>query len=168
MSSPPPPPEGAPPRRRRRSCQGLVFGSLGGLLLLLLVFAAATVANRATSGDSIGELRRGDCFNFTNSPFKERAERVGCSASHTDEVAGVLTSPAGSDEAYPGRDGILELGKRECPPLVRDFLGLKPPAAADTFVFGPNEAAWDDGERSVVCSLREPSAARRTASYLDG
>lgn len=142
---------------------------MAGVLLVLAVFAAATVASRATRGTSIGDLRRGSCFNLSKGVFGEKAERVSCSARHTDEVAGVVTFPAPRGAAYPGRDGILELGTRDCPPLVSEFYGQKPPdPTAETFVFGPDQAAWERGERAVVCSLRAPSAAKRTGSYLDG
>ncbi len=132
------------------------------------MFGAASLASRATSGTSIGDLRRGDCFNLAKGLFGEKAHRVRCSAGHTDEVAGVLTFPAGAGAAYPGRESILEVGRRDCPALVSEFYGERTPADADTFVFGPDEAAWDKGERAVVCSLRSRDAAKRTGSYLGG
>lgn len=143
-----------------------MVGVAAGLLLLGLVFGAATVANRATSGTSIGDLRRGDCFNLSKGLFGEKATRVRCSARHTDEVAGVVAFPAGRGAAYPGRERILELGRRDCPAVVSEFYGQRAPADAATFVFGPDEAAWEKGERAVVCSLRSPTAAMRTGSYL--
>ena len=132
------------------------------------MFVAASLASRANRGTSIGVLRRGDCFNLSKGLFGEKADRVRCAAPHTDEVAGVLPFPADRPAGYPGRDGILEVGKRECPPLAREFFGEKPFSDADTFVFGPDQAAWEKGERAVVCSLRSPSAAKRTGSYLGG
>ncbi|MEO5680728.1 MAG: septum formation family protein, partial [Acidimicrobiales bacterium] len=141
---------------------------LGGLVLLVIVVGAATLANRARRGTPLDGLRRGDCFNLTDGLFGQKAERVRCSAGHTDEVAGVLLLPGGRGAGYPGSAGILELGQRSCPAQVTEFYGSKPPAAAETFVSGPDRAAWKGGRRSVVCSLRQPSAARRTGSYRDG
>ena len=146
----------------------MIIGLIAGLILLLVVVAAAYLADRASGGTPLGDLRRGECFNLTKSLVGQKVERVSCSAGHTDEVAGALLLPAGPGAGYPGRDGILDLGKRGCPSQVGEFYGKKPPTVAETFVFGPDEAAWNKGERAVVCSLREPSVAKRTGSYLDG
>lgn len=133
---------------------------------MLLVVGAATLASRASRGTPLAQLRRAECFNVDSGLFGEKAMRVSCAKGHTDEVAGFVTFPGGAAR-YPGRDGILELGKNGCPLQVTEFYGQKPPGNAATFVFGPDEAAWRTGERTVVCSLREPSGAVRRGSYLD-
>jgi hypothetical protein len=133
------------------------------------VVVLASVASRVGGGTKLADLRRGQCFNTTKALVADKANRVDCSKPHTDEVAGVLTYPAGEGAGYPGQDGILRLGKEDCGKEVGEFYGDK--RATETtqvFVFGPNEAAWKNGDRTVVCSLREENAAKRTGSYLDG
>lgn len=134
----------------------------------MIVIGAATLASRARRGTPLDDLRRGDCFILTDGVFGQKAERVRCSDRHTDEVAGLLHLPGGRGARYPGTPGILELGQQGCPAQVSEFYGSKAPAPAETFVSGPDRAAWKSGQRSVVCSLREPSAARRRGSYRDG
>lgn len=153
----------APPHRSRR---GIYIGIVAGLVLVLLVVGAASLASRASRGTPLDQLRRAECFNVDSGLFGEKAIRVPCAKRHTDEVAGFITFPGGV-AGYPGRDGILELGKNGCPLQVTEFYGQKPLGNATTFVFGPDEAAWEKGERTVVCSLREPSGAARRGSYLD-
>lgn len=165
----PPPPPGPLQPPARRSRRGLVLGlGLGGaVLLLLLVVGLASLASRFSDGTSLSDLRRGQCFNTRKAAVGLKANRVDCARPHTDEVAGVLTFPAGEDAAYPGEDGILELGKRECAQQEAEFLGSRTRGpTTQVFVFGPNKPAWRNGDRTVVCSLREETAVKRTGSYL--
>ncbi len=137
------------------------------MLLLVIIVGLAAVANNVSGGTALSELRRGECFNTTKALVSEKATRVSCASPHTDEVAGVLTFPAADGAAYPGQDGILEFGKRDCLRPVAEFYGDKEPLpTTQIFVFGPNEPAWDSGERVVVCSLREQTVEKRTGSYL--
>lgn len=161
---------GAPPPPVKKSKKGLFIGlGLGLALLLVVVVGLAFVGNKVTGGTALADLRRGDCFNTSKALVADKATRVACSEPHTDEVAGVLTFPGGESANYPGQSGILEFGKSDCVTQVTEFYGTKVPSdTTQVFVFGPNEAAWDNGERAVVCSLREESASRRTGSYLDG
>lgn len=168
---PPPPLPPPPPARGARPRRGLVLGlGLGGAaLLLLVVVGLALLADRTRSGTSLAELRRGECFNAEKAVIDLKASRVPCRVPHTDEVAGIVTLPAGRGSEYPGTEGILELGQRECAQQESEFLGARPRRpTTQVYVFGPNEGAWKNGDRAVVCSLREESGAKRTGSYLDG
>jgi hypothetical protein len=127
------------------------------------------VADKVGGGTALSDLNRGDCFNTSKALVAEKAERVPCSEPHTDEVAGVLTFPAGDGASYPGQNGILEFGRSDCMKEVAEFYGARDPSATtQVFVFGPNDAAWRGGDRTVVCSLREDPPVKRTGSYLDG
>jgi len=138
------------------------------VLIVLVIIAVIAVASRVTGGTPLADLRPGQCFN-TEKLIAERAERVACAAAHTDEVAGVLTFPAADGATYPGRQGILDFGKSDCLQQVRGFFGDKTPLlTTQVFVFGPNKAAWSSGDRTVICSLREPTGEKRKGSYLDG
>ncbi len=138
------------------------------MILILVVVGLASVANKVSGGTALADLRQGDCFNTSKALVADKATRVECAEPHSDEVAGVLTFPGGDGAAYPGQDGILEFGRDDCLRPVAEFYGSKEPSATtQIFVFGPNEAAWDNGERAVVCSLREPTGTKRTGSYLD-
>lgn len=160
----------APPPPAKKSKKGLLIGlGLGlALLLILVVVGLASVANKVTGGTALADLSRGDCFNTSKALVADKATRVPCTEPHTDEVAGVITFPGGDNAPYPGQSGILEFGKTDCVQQVTEFYGNKEPSpTTQVFVFGPNEAAWENGERAVVCSLREESAVKRTGSYLD-
>lgn len=134
-----------------------------------MVVALASVADKVGGGTALADLKRGDCFNTSKALVADKAVKVACSEPHTDEVAGVLTFPAGDGASYPGQNGILEFGKQDCVQPVTEFYGNKEPSeTTQVFVFGPNEAAWRNGDRAVVCSLREAGGTKRTGSYLDG
>ena len=166
-----PVPWGPPPDPPKKSRKGLFLGlGLGAaLILILIVVALASVANKVSGGTALADLRRGECFNTSKALVAEKATRVACTEPHIDEVAGVLTFPGGDNAAYPGQSGILEFGKRDCLQQVNEFFGDKQRLnTTQVFVFGPNEAAWKNGERAVVCTLREESAMKRTSSYLGG
>jgi hypothetical protein len=136
---------------------------------VLLVVGLATVANRVSGGTELADLQRGQCFNTSKALVAEKATRVDCSEPHTDQVAGVITFPAGDDAPYPGQSGILDFAKEGCTEQAAEFFGSKERSpSTQTFVFGPNEAAWKKGDRAVVCSLREVSGDKRTGGYLDG
>ncbi len=142
---------------------------LGALILLAIVVGLATVADKVGGGTALSDLQTFQCFNTSKALVADKATRVDCTEPHTDEVAGILTFPGGENATYPGQDGILEFGKKDCVKPVTSYYGDKiPTATTQVFVFGPNEAAWKNGDRTVVCSLREETAAKRTGSYLDG
>ena len=146
---------------------GLGLGAAA--LLLAVVVGLALLANRNEGATPLGELRRGQCFNTEKAVIDLKASRVACSLPHTDEVAGVITFPSDEGSGYPGRDGILELGTQSCGQQADEFLGTTARSpTAQVFVFGPNAGAWKEGERAVVCSLREESGSKRSGSYLDG
>lgn len=145
------------------------LGIAGAVVLLLIIVGVATVASRVSGGTALSELRPGDCFDTAKALVAEKANKVSCAKPHTHEVAGPLRFPGSSDAKYPGQSGILDFGRLQCPQLVRDYFGTKRPSAIpEVFVFGPNQAAWRNGDRTVVCSLRERSGAKRTGSYRDG
>lgn len=157
-----------PPPRRSRTGLVIVLGLIGALVLVLLVVGLATVGSRVTGGTALEDLRRGDCFNTTKALVAQKADRVDCATPHSDQVAGILTFPAGDDAGYPGQEGILEFAGQACGTQTAEFFGsVERPPSTQTFVFGPNEAAWKGGDRTVVCSVREESGAKRTGSYLD-
>jgi len=162
--APPPPPAKA-------SRKGIFIGlGLGAALLLVLVaIGIAIVASRVRGGTALGELRRGDCFNTSKALVNDKAIRVDCSKAHSDEVAGVLTLPASGGVPYPGQSGIFLRSEQDCQRQATEFFGTKRPSrTTQVAVFGPNEAAWKNGDRAVVCSLREDPPVKRTGSYRDG
>lgn len=166
-----PPAWGPPPAPAKKSRKGLFLGLglVAAVILIGIVVALASVANKVSGGTALADLRRGDCFNTSKALVADKATRVPCEEPHTDEVAGVLSLPGGDKAAYPGQSGILEFGKRDCVQQVTEFYGEKQPLeTTQVFVFGPNEAAWKNGGRAVVCSLREESTLKRTGSYLAG
>jgi len=112
------------------------------------------------------DLRRGDCLSISDDTFAPEPV-VACARPHTAEVAGVLTFPAGDGASYPGKSGIDKLGNKDCPQQIIEFYGKELASTIDPAVFGPSEASWKNGERSVVCILREKSKMTRTGSYLD-
>ena len=79
----------------------------------------------------------------------------GCSEPHNSEIFFLVTHPAGPDAPYPGKEVLVQFAADAClgQPLT-DYLGV--PLEQSTlkdFEIVPQESAWKDGRRVLVCGL---------------
>ncbi len=66
-----------------------------------------------------------------------------------------MTHPAGPDDPYPGRDALVQYAADNClgRPLT-DYLGIPlEQSQLKDFEIVPQESAWKDGRRTLVCGL---------------
>lgn len=115
---------------------------------------ATTTTTESRVGTSVSglELATGDCINYdTTGDNIETFDVVTCGTPHLAEIAAQVEHPDAGG-AYPGVEGLLGFGSRECLPAVEEFLGVS--AAETSLVSNPLVATneeWSDGLTSVSC-----------------
>jgi len=120
-------------------------------------------------GTPLKDLKRGDCFNISESGLAGVVVLVACNQPHTDEVVGVNMLAGDRNAVYPGASAIIDIATRTCSAQANEFVGGRQLAGAvwQSFsqVFSQAEVGWNRGERTLVCTLREMSGAKRNESY---
>lgn len=155
----PPPFEGKPAKERRsgRSRVKVLFIVLAGLVGLAALFVGAIWAydNFRDEGIDYSELKVGDCFDSSASNEIRGIEVKPCSEPHNSEIFFLVTHPAGPTDAYPGKDALVQYAADNClgQPLT-DYLGIPlEQSKLKDFEIVPQESAWKDGRRVLVCGL---------------
>ena len=148
----PPAPTPAPePKKSRRGLRVLV------VLLVLALAAAAVVAVLVLRDDGIdySELKVGDCFDSSESSEVRSIDVKPCSEPHNSEIFFLVQHPAGPAEPYPGRDTLVQFAADAClgQPLT-DYLGVPlEQSSLKDFEIVPQQTAWNEGRRVLVCGL---------------
>ena len=147
---------------------GIVVG------VIVLVGVAAGVLAVATHGfhkktvityrpAAVFRLHPGECINSGASGLAVTV--LACGTPHDAEVFATFTLPASS---WPGNATVQQNAGNGC--AVRLDSYLKPALAnaglAQEYVY-PNQAAWQAGERTVVCEVSSPSG-QLTGSVRQG
>ncbi len=145
-------------------------------LLVLVTLLAGACANeafideveRSASGSiSVGgrlgttNLETGDCFNERSGSVVRSVDAVPCDEPHRGQV--VARVPAEPHDGWPGVTALTEEAGLRCTGLAEEFLasgvdqfpGLP---QVDLAAYVPDESAWEDGDRSILCwvELAEP------------
>lgn len=147
----------APERKSGRSRLRIVVLVLAGLVAVAALFAAALWAydNFRDEGIDYSELKVGDCFDSTASNEIRGIEVKPCAEPHNSEIFFIVTHPAGPSDAYPGKDALVQYAADNClgQPLT-DYLGIPlEQSKLKDFEIVPQESAWKDGRRVLVCGL---------------
>ncbi|MGD0605652.1 MAG: septum formation family protein [Streptosporangiaceae bacterium] len=147
---------------------GIVIG------VIALVGVAAGVLAVATHGfhrktvityrpAAVFKLRPGECVN--SGPNGLAVTVLACGTPHDAEVFATFTLPV---SGWPGNAVVQEDAGNGCAARLGSY--LKPALAgaglAQEYVY-PNEAAWQAGERTVVCEVSSP-AGKLTGSVRQG
>jgi hypothetical protein len=114
----------------------------------------AVLAARST-GTDYSKLKVGDCFDSSKSNEVRGIDVKSCATSHNSEVFFLVTHPAGPKDPYPGKDALVQFAADAClgQPLT-DYIGtaLEQSKYKD-FEIVPQESAWKDGRRTLVCGI---------------
>lgn len=158
----PPPFEARPAREKgekkagRSRLKGLVL-VVAALVAVAALFAGAIWAynNFRDEGIDYSELKVGDCFDSSASNEIRGIGVKPCSEPHNSEIFFIVTHPAGPTDAYPGKDALVQYAADNClgQPLT-DYLGIPlEQSKLKDFEIVPQESAWNDGRRVLVCGL---------------
>lgn len=140
--------EPAPAQRRQRP---IVF-----LIAIVLAFLAL---GNVLFDDTVAtdDVEVGDCLLEPDTAQFASVTRVDCSEPHDLEVFAAITM---GGVAYPGDEQILDTASDRCSPLFEEYVGA--PLTDSEWavqVFAPGPDLWDDGDRTVHCSLFLPDEA---------
>lgn len=117
----------------------------------------------------VHDLEVGDCFDdpadlADDAPGEAlEVDGVPCDDAHDNEVFATVAVAGG--EAYPGPEELQDEGRARCATQLAGYVGNDPPARVEVIAYlFPTEAAWDDGDREVVCVLYHASEPKLVGS----
>jgi hypothetical protein len=161
------PPEPAPEKPEKKPRRGL-----RRLLLAILVIAVVAVAGIVgysllrDEGVDYSKLKVGECFDSSPSNEVRGVKVKDCSEPHNSEIFFLVTHPAGPDEPYPGKEVLVQFAADAClgQPLT-DYLGVPlEQSSLKDFEIVPQESAWEDGRRVLVCGIDTGGEGKITGS----
>lgn len=186
--------EVGPARSRRRMVAAVVIGSVllvaAALLLTSLVARLAEPPSDGSrvqpAGDAetkadrrplprevwIDELKPGDCFDqppvrTADDAVLDKVTLLGCDGPHDAEVFALADVPPPSTAPYPSEGEWAVLLEDACEPHFQRYVG-HPYQRSRLWRYSliPDEPSWAEGDRWVVCTLRD-SGARLEQSIAD-
>lgn len=129
----------------------LVPSVLAGVVLLGV---AGYLLFQGDSGTSLGGLSVGDCFQVPLEVDIVVVEVVPCDDSHDMEVFAVSELPGSPDDPYPGVLAVDESAFTTCLGDFKPYVGADyETSQLDIFWLVPGSGSWEEGDRTVVCSL---------------
>ncbi len=141
---------------------------VGALVVLAAVVGGVLWAYDKLTDEGVdySKLKVGDCFGSSTSNEIRGIKVKPCSERHNSEIFFLVTHPAGPNEPYPGKDTLVQFAADSClgQPLT-DYLGVPlEQSKLKDFEIVPQESAWKDGRRLLVCGLDTGGGARITGS----
>ena len=129
----------------------LVAVAVGALAVITHGFRPKTVITYKPA--AVFGLRPGECVNSTGNGLNVTV--LSCATPHDAEVFATYSLPAG---AWPGASAVQQDAGDGCASRLDSYLNPQLATAALTqeYVY-PNQAAWQVGERTVVCEIRSVS-----------
>lgn len=121
----------------------------------------------------------GDCFDRRQLDPEQGGPRVilllDCELPHSFEVFGVfefddaaLRPPTGDPAGFPGQDALAAAARLQCPPLFSQWVGM--PYEVSVLELSwvvPNEQAWNNGDRTIGCTIFDPFTERVIGTTRD-
>ena len=147
---------------------------VGAFLLVPIVAGAISNASRSGSGEinksgdlNASDLRAGDCFNLKDESAKEIGDvhAVPCTTEHKYETFFTGSMPAGTFPADAAMDDWIS---GHCEPAYETYIGTSyQDSHLEVYILTPSADAWNNGDRSVQCSVYDPNDERLTQSLKD-
>lgn len=148
---------------------GLGAGGVHRAVALALVLACAacsTGGDRSTEGVPPGpftlDLPVGTCFDGPASPDAGEVAEVPCDSPHDFEVIARVDLDDGD---YPGDEAVGDAGAARCNDRFADYVGQPQGRSGLVLVpVVPDQRGWEDGARTVVCTVGGPSGEQLEGS----
>ena len=125
----------------------LVGAAVGVLAVLTHGFRPKTVITYRPA--AVFGLRPGECINSAGNSLNVTV--LSCASPHDAEVFATFSLPQG---AWPGASAVQQDAANGCVSRLGGYLNpqLATAALSQEYVY-PNQAAWQAGERTVVCEV---------------
>jgi hypothetical protein len=162
--------------RRSPPLLALVVALVGGWLILTLTRPQPFHVDAARAGDCLyihaadadtgntGGRPIGSDGAVVSSLFLGGAERAGCDASHSHEVADAWVLGNPPDAAYPGQGELTRREEARCEAAFEAYVGRASEGSSLALTVAvPPPGSWEDGSRVAVCLVRN-----RDGSFLSG
>lgn len=139
----------------------------------MLLVVACGGADRGESGEiveagslSVFSFHVGDCWNGFEVGELESVDAVPCDQPHQAEVFGLVDSPGGADEPFPGEEAIARFAEDRCLEAFEPYVGLSYELSEIYFSsLDPTKDSWErQGDREVICFLGYQDDRRTTGS----
>ena len=129
----------------------LVGAAVGVLAVITHGFRPKTVITYRPA--AVFGLRPGECINSAGNGLNVTV--LSCATPHDAEVFATFSLPEG---AWPGASAVQQDAGNGCVSRLGGYLNpqLATAALSQEYVY-PNQAAWQAGERTVVCEVRSVS-----------
>jgi hypothetical protein len=164
-------------RGKGMAVAGITLSSVWTLgLAALIVLAATGVLDDGNT--QVVDLKAGQCFNTVDAKLSDfgsdkdtrstTVDVVDCADAHDAEAFAVYEIQSGSDDPYPGVDGVTQDAQTNCVKYGRTYLdGKVPPSSDKLYFYLPPAANWAKHERSVICFFGSPDG-RVTGTVKSG
>jgi hypothetical protein len=149
---------------RSAAVAGQVLGWVNIGLSVGLGILIAVIAVFASHHQTYTSLHQGDCFNRNGGVFSTLVSKVSCDKPHEQEVVGRFEAP---DSSWPGASGVQAIAEPQCSTFAQQYVGA-PVSGVELVWIYPDRQNWDDGTRTIVCTVRNADASKRRGSLRSG
>ncbi|MGV9316375.1 DUF4190 domain-containing protein [Streptomyces sp. NPDC003691] len=126
-------------------------------------------ADEAASYQTVGDLKKGDCYNLPGSGNGDGAEVseiqvVDCAKPHEAEITGGFKI-TGFD-GFPGEKVLEPLAERRCDDVDTAYAmdAWAIPATMSGYYYIPTKESWNSGDRRVSCGYATENGRKTTGS----
>jgi hypothetical protein len=114
---------------------------------------------------SVGQCFDTDSFTPGSTLDLSSARVVDCAQPHQQEVYAVAVEPSGGGAPYPGDATFAAFADDNCLAAFQPYTGVDYTTSHyDIANARPDAAAWDRGDRTVICALHDVDFAELTGS----
>lgn len=86
-----------------------------------------------------------------------------------DEAVGTTSTTGPDPELWPGDDSLIRYARAECPKRYGEWSGLPyEHSALEVGWLLPDEASWNDGDRTMACTVYDPSGTLEAPARTSG
>ncbi|MFJ8229420.1 DUF4190 domain-containing protein [Streptomyces sp. NPDC094448] len=170
-------------RRRGQRGKGMAITGIAlsavSTLLIALFFATGAAndfwkeveeaADEAASYQTVGDLRKGDCYNLPGGGSSDGTEVseiqvVDCAKPHEAEITGGFKITGFGK--FPGESVLEPIAERRCDDIDTAYAmdAWAIPAVMSGYYYIPTKDSWNNGDRRVSCGFATEGSRKTTGS----